>query len=139
MKDKRSAVLVAEDMGEMRLLLGMILKELGYRDIAFASTGLEAEKLCHKRQFRLAFLDIELPGMSGIEVMKKLRVQLPDCFCLVVSAHSDPDNVKCALAAGAHGFIVKPYRARQIAEALETYEIFARSRSRSCPAAGTPA
>ena len=112
----------------MRLLLGMILKELGYRDIVFASTGPKAEKLSRERRFRLAFLDIELPGSSGIDVMKKLRVTLPDCFCLVVSAYSDAENVKSALGAGAHGFIVKPYRARQIAEALETYEIFARNR-----------
>jgi len=131
MKDKTGPVLVAEDMGEMRLLLGMILKELGYRDLAFASTGPESLKLAKKRKFRLAFLGIELPGLSGIEVMKKLRGELPDCFCLVVSAYSDADNVKAALEAGAHGFIVKPYRSRQIAEALETYAIYARGRRKA--------
>jgi CheY-like chemotaxis protein len=130
MRERSASVLVAEDMTEMRLLLGMILKEQGYRDIAYAATGPEAEKLSHKRGFQLAFLDIELPGMNGIELVKVLRATLPECFFVMVSAHSEPENVKAALDAGAHGFIVKPYRARQIAEALETYEIFARGRAR---------
>lgn len=129
MRDKPGSVLIVEDMSEMRLLLGMILKELGYRDIAYAATGPEAEKLGDKRSFQLAFLDIELPGLSGIDLVKQLRNKQPGCFFVMVSAHSEPENVKAALAAGAHGFIVKPYRARQIAEALETYEIFLRGRS----------
>ena len=137
MKDKSAPVLIAEDMTEMRLLLGMILKDLGYRDITYAVSGPEAEKLGHTRTFRLAFLDIELPGLNGIELLGKLREKLPDCFFVMVSAHSEAENVKGALQAGAHGFIVKPYRARQIAEALETYEIFARGRKRA--AAASPA
>lgn len=134
MSERSASVLVAEDMTEMRMLLGMILKEQGYRDIAYAATGPEAEKLGQKRGFHIAFLDIELPGLDGIELLTRLREALPECFFVMVSAHSEPENVKAALQAGAHAFIVKPYRARQIAEALETYEIFARGRASAAPA-----
>ncbi|HUN69411.1 MAG TPA: response regulator [Burkholderiales bacterium] len=123
---RKTGILVAEDMGEMRMLLGMILKELGYTSLYFASSGAEAVKLCEKERIRIAFLDIEMPGISGIEVMKQLHAARPECYCLIVSAHSEIENVRAALEAGARGFVVKPYRSQKIADVLADFEAAAR-------------
>lgn len=122
-KKKDIGILIADDEGEMRNLLASILRSCGYWAIGYASDGSQALATLEQEgsAVGIAFLDINMPGLTGIEVVLRARASRPDCFCVIVSAHSALENVLAALEAGARGFIVKPYNIRKIAEVLDKY------------------
>lgn len=124
MVDKnRVTVLIADDESTMRNLLASVLKSFGYRHIVQASNGQQAlEFLRGEALLRLAFLDIDMPGFSGLEVLELARQTRPDCACVMVSGHSAIDNVIAAMSRGAAGFVVKPYTPQKIADVLAKFE-----------------
>ncbi len=122
-------ILIADDDAPMRELLGSILRQRGYRDIVHATDGRQAHSLLlsAKVPFDLVLLDLDMPGMSGIEVLSTCRPLLPNCMWVMVSGHSALPNVMSAISAGAMGFIVKPYNMEKIFGMLDKFT----SRSRS--------
>lgn len=115
-------ILVADDDAKMRDLLAWILKGFGYTNLFHASNGDRAMRALEKEQIGIAFLDIEMPDHSGIDVLKQIAAKHPACFCVMVTAHSSAANVKEALTAGAKGFIVKPFRANRVEDVLAKFE-----------------
>jgi CheY-like chemotaxis protein len=112
-------ILVADDDPNARNLLVSILREAGYREIVHAADGQRALALLREpAPFALAFLDIDMPGYSGLEVLELARERQPDCRWIVVSANSALDNVLAGLRAGANGFVVKPYSMNKIFDVL---------------------
>ena len=117
-------ILVADHDPQMRGLLASVLRGHGFPFVHFASNGTEAMHLIGGRtpSVRIAFLEIDMPGLSGIEIMKNVkRLELP-CLCVVVSAHSAIENVKAAFLSGARGFVVKPFNAQKVVELLRGFE-----------------
>lgn len=113
-----SAVLIADDENLMRQLLASILRSMGYTNITYAADGAQAVQAINENGIQIAFLDIDMPGFTGLEVLEIAKNSRPDCFLVIVSAHSGLDNVLAALNAGARGFIVKPYNAQKIHDVL---------------------
>ena len=70
----------------------------------------------------LIFLDIELPDVNGIEVLKRIKAVKADSFVVMVSGESTIENVKNSLSNGASGFIVKPFSADKVFEALKSFQ-----------------
>jgi DNA-binding NarL/FixJ family response regulator len=66
----------------------------------------------------VAIVDIELPGIDGIELIKQLKIKLPALQCLVCSMYDDDDKIVQALEKGADGYILKKSSPQQIANAL---------------------
>lgn len=124
MVDKtRITVLIADDETPMRNLLASVLKSCGYSNIVHASDGQQAtDCLRGDPALRLAFLDIDMPGFNGLEVLELARQSRPDCACVIVSGHSGIDNVIAAMNRGAAGFVVKPYTPQKIADVLAKFE-----------------
>ena len=125
MADKnRITVLVADDEANMRNLLASVLKSCGYVHFVHAADGQQAIEALRTgdASLRLAFLDIDMPGFNGLEVLELARQTRPDCACVMVSAHSGIDNVISALNCGAIGFVVKPYTPQKIADVLAKFE-----------------
>jgi DNA-binding NtrC family response regulator len=122
-KDKVT-VLIADDEGEMRNLLASIVRSNGYTQIVVASDGARAMEILANPQVSIgiAFLDINMPGMSGIEVLTQAKAGRPQCAYVMVSGLSALDNVMKALNAGAFGFIVKPYNTKKIFDILAKFE-----------------
>lgn len=112
-------VLIADDEPLMRQLLASVLKSFGYLNIDFAGEGARAVEQLKDGPAQIAFLDIDMPGFTGLEVMQIVRNMRPDCACVIVSAHSALENVMAALNGGAKGFIVKPYNALKIHDVLD--------------------
>lgn len=108
----------------MRELLAQILRSHGHQQIRFAEDGQRAIDLlgAQRANIALAFIDLNMPGFNGIEVLTLARTLLPDCYCVVVSGHSDLSNVTAAIGAGARGFIVKPYSVKKISDMLARFE-----------------
>ncbi len=112
-------VLLAEDQGMMRgalaLLLGMerdieVVAQLGSGD------GIVDAVLVHRPD--VALLDIELPGMSGLDAAAELRVRAPDCRVLILTTFGRPGYLRRAMEAGAAGFLVKDGPVEELAEAI---------------------
>ena len=112
------AVLIADDEPLMRQLLASILRSMGYVNITYAADGPQAVAAINDDGVEIAFLDIDMPGFTGIEVLEIAKSTRPDCFFVIVSSHSGLDNVLAALNCGARGFIVKPYNAQKIHDVL---------------------
>lgn len=124
-KDKdKITVLIADDEAEMRNLLATIVRSCGYQNIVAAADGAKAMEILGRPEsgIGLAFLDINMPGMSGIEVLLEARKTRPRCAYVMVSGLSAVDNVMTSLKAGAIGFIVKPYTTKKIFDMLTKYE-----------------
>jgi CheY-like chemotaxis protein len=125
MNDKHAIrVLIADDDAPMRSLLSSLLRTCGYLNVEQAGDGQQAlDRLRDTAApVDLAFLDIEMPGFTGIELLTMLPDGAARPFCVVVSAHSGLENVLAVLNAGARGFIVKPYSPRKISDMLAKFE-----------------
>jgi two-component system, NarL family, response regulator DesR len=112
-------VLLAEDQGMMRgalaLLLGLepdieIVAEVGTGD-AVAPTAIETKP-------DVALLDIEMPGMSGLDAAAALRDAVPDCRVLILTTFGRPGYLRRAMEAGARGFLVKDAPVEDLAAAI---------------------
>jgi len=122
-KKAKVEILIADDEAEMRNLLASILRSCGYSNIEHAADGVQASVALERAAApRLAFLDIHMPGQSGIEVLVRAQVTTPACFCVMVSGKSAMENVLSALDKGARGFVVKPYNIKKITDVLDKFE-----------------
>jgi DNA-binding NtrC family response regulator len=124
-KDKdKVTILIADDESEMRNLLASIVRTCGYSRIVVAGDGATAMDIIAQPNaaIALAFLDINMPGMTGIEVLLEAKKKRPQCAYVMVSGMSAVDNVMTALKAGAIGFIVKPYTTKKIFDILSKFE-----------------
>ncbi|MFH8803462.1 response regulator [Streptomyces sp. NPDC017936] len=112
-------VLLAEDQGMLRgalaLLLGM---EADIEVVAQVGTGdaIVDAALAHRPD--VALLDIELPGMSGLDAAAELREQAPGCRVLILTTFGRPGYLRRAMEAGAAGFLVKDGPVEELAAAI---------------------
>lgn len=74
-----------------------------------------------KNKIHIVYLDIELPKVSGLVVLKEIRKVDPDITVVMVSGESSPENVTTAIKTGANGFIVKPFNSGRILDSLQNY------------------
>ncbi len=84
---------------------------------AFAS-GEDAVKNAPGLSPQVAIMDINLPGMDGIECVRILSQKIKDLQTVMLTIYQDTDNLFRALAAGAHGYLVKPVRMRDLLAAI---------------------
>jgi CheY-like chemotaxis protein len=112
-------VLVVEDDATVAEVVCGLLEALGYRAV-HAPQALAALAEMAQGEFALALLDLDLPGMDGMELARILRVQAPRTLLLALTARADAEAEPAALAAGMHGFLRKPITSALLQEAIET-------------------
>lgn len=106
-------ILVVDDFSTMRRIIKNSLKELGFSNIEEADDGATAFPLLEKGDFDFMVSDWNMPNMSGIDLLKKVRAtdtisKLP---VLLVTAESRKDQILEAAKAGVNGYVVKPFTA----------------------------
>ena len=115
-------VLVADDSGHAREILSALLRQfcpgIEIREVRDGAAVVEAWV---QWEPRITFLDIDMPGQNGLEILQALRENSPQAFVAMVTGHSSIQNVQVALAGGANGFIVKPFKPQRIVDVLERY------------------
>lgn len=87
-------------------------------EIQEAATGQSALSIFRASRPTLTILDLNLPGISGLEVIERLKAVDPKARILVLSMHDDPMHVRRALQAGAAGYVTKNARPDEIIEAV---------------------
>lgn len=108
---------VVEDDDDIRGLLEIVLGQMGF-DVVGAVTGERGIDEVRDLRPELVTLDIGLPGADGLEVLTRMR-EFHTGPVVVVSARGRTADAERALAAGADGYLVKPFRPRTLREDLE--------------------
>lgn len=111
-------VLVVDDDNLMRELLKAILREEDCQVVGEAKDGQGALSACDKLRPDLVCLDVNMPGMSGIDILKTLRANHPDTRVIMVTGDASLGTVREAVSLGAAGYIIKPFTAGRVGDAL---------------------
>jgi DNA-binding NarL/FixJ family response regulator len=111
----RSAVIV-DDSGSIRLLLKGILEEIGIKVIGVASNGREGVEVVKKMRPALVCLDVDMPGMTGLEALPQVRAANPLTKVVMITGNATRTVVEAAVAGGAKGYFLKPIRPAKVEE-----------------------
>jgi two-component system sensor histidine kinase/response regulator len=116
------AILIVDDNPQNLQVLGKILQENKYV-IEFAISGDVALVWLKKRQFDLILLDINMPGMDGFEVCRKIRSnpELNNMPVIFLSAESERESILKGFELGAQDYITKPFDARELLVRVRTH------------------
>lgn len=101
-------LLLAEDQGMMRGALARLLNlEADMEVVAEVSRGDEVIPTAEQVLPDLALLDIEMPGLSGLDVAVELRQRMPSCRVVILTTFGRPGYLRRAVESGAAGFLIK--------------------------------
>jgi DNA-binding NarL/FixJ family response regulator len=104
---KKRIVVVDDHVSIRDMLVWILMRETGYEVIGEAGTGIEAMKVCAVCRPDILILDLVLPCISGTEVLRRVRKELPGTRVLIFSAACNPAVMKEALRERPHGYVEK--------------------------------
>jgi DNA-binding NarL/FixJ family response regulator len=114
-------IVLADDHTLVRIGLKLLLESIpGLTVVGEASDGLEALQLIEEHRPDLVLMDLAMPGVSGLEAVRRSKGLFPEIPILVVSMHADEAYVHQALAAGAAGYLLKGADKAELELALKT-------------------
>lgn len=110
---ENKAILVVDDEKNIRLTLSRSLEALGI-PVHTAVNGEEALQKLREGQFGLVFLDLKMPGMDGMEVLRRIKSDWPTVRVIIITAHGTIESAVEAMKLGAVDFVQKPFSPREI-------------------------
>jgi len=110
----KAQLLVVDDEVNVRVTLSMFLQRRGYH-VGEASSGLEALAQLHGTAYDLMVLDMMMPGMTGMEVMRCAREICPDLAIIVLTAHATVESAIAAVKANVTDYMLKPCNLEDLA------------------------
>lgn len=112
--DKNTPVLVVDDDEGLLLSIKATLVSAGLPEPALVSDSRRVLNLVDRNQFRLVLLDLMMPHMDGMEVLKKIKKDHPDMACVIVSAIDEVPTAVKAMSLGATDYLVKPLNSEKL-------------------------
>ncbi|HZG83109.1 MAG TPA: response regulator, partial [Brevibacillus sp.] len=112
-------VLIVDDAAFMRMMIKEILSKNGYTVVGEASDGAQAVEKYKELGPDLVTMDITMPEMDGIAALKEIKKMDPNARVIMCSAMGQQAMVIDAIQAGAKDFIVKPFQADRVLEAIK--------------------
>jgi len=106
---KESKILIVDDDKNVTVFLEMFLKQKGYAQVRMVTTGEDALKAIQEDNIKLALLDIRLPDIDGVEVLRKIKRINKDISVIMITAFPDEKLAQEAMADGACDYIIKPF------------------------------
>ncbi len=106
-------ILVVDDEAAARLSLAELLALEGY-EVVSAASGEEAVELLPEGPFDLAIIDLKMPGMDGLELVKTFRARSADTIIIMLTAHGTLETAVEAMRQGAHDYLLKPANVNEI-------------------------
>jgi DNA-binding NtrC family response regulator len=117
MPSDKIKILIVDDDAEMRSTLQRLLSRYS---VTTASEGAAAVRLAETERPRLALLDINMPGMSGLQVLEKLNRFQPKPIVVMLTAEIGLETAVKALSLGAYAYLTKPFDSVRVTETVET-------------------
>ncbi|AJH78506.1 response regulator [Heyndrickxia coagulans] len=112
-------ILIVDDAAFMRMMIKDILTKNGYDVVAEAADGAQAIEKYKEHRPDLVTMDITMPEVDGICALKEIKKIDPDAKVIMCSAMGQQAMVIDAIQAGAKDFIVKPFQADRVIEAIQ--------------------
>ncbi|WP_181348737.1 response regulator [Thalassobacillus sp. CUG 92003] len=112
-------ILIVDDAAFMRMMIKDILTKNGYEIAGEAEDGQKAVELYKEETPDLVTMDITMPEMDGIAALKEIKELNPNATVIMCSAMGQQAMVVDAIQAGAKDFIVKPFQADRVIEAIQ--------------------
>lgn len=112
-------VLICDDAAFMRMMIKDILTKNGYNIAGEAENGKKAVEKFNETKPDLVLMDITMPEMDGIQALKKIKEMDPGACVIMCSAMGQQAMVIEAIQSGAKDFIVKPFQAERVLEAVK--------------------
>lgn len=114
-------VLLADDHTILRQgLVSILAKDDECIVVGEASNGLEAVEKAFELEPQIAVIDISMPELNGMEVVKRIHKKLPDCRILVLTMHEEEEYVIHMVRAGASGYLLKDSASEELIKAVKT-------------------
>lgn len=111
-------VLLVDHDGVNRYTVSKSLQRVGYI-IVEASFGDEALDLFTSQHFDLVLSEIDLPGIDGIELLQRIKVQSPDAMMILMTENASVESAVEALRSGAHDYLIKPCSSQEIRTSVD--------------------
>ena len=112
-------ILICDDAAFMRMMIKDILTKNGYEIAGEAENGVKAVEKYNETKPDLVLMDITMPEMDGIQALKKIKEADPNACVIMCSAMGQQAMVIEAIQSGAKDFIVKPFQAERVFEAVK--------------------
>src|ERR1700724_3209271 len=119
MPSANGSILVTDDDAELRRVLRMTLASWGF-EVAESRNGEQALKELESRHFEVVLLDVNMPGMGGIEACRQIRKKAPQLQILIQTVRDKEADMIAALDAGADDYITKPFSIPELAARLRS-------------------
>ncbi len=103
----QESILIVDDEDHLRLSLSLVLQKEGYR-VTTAANAEQALERIRSQEYDLMFLDLNLPGMSGIDLLVEVSQRVPHMPVLILTAHAALDSAIQAVRLGARDYLIKP-------------------------------
>ena len=114
-------ILIADDVAMVRDMLKAMLKNEGQFSFQEASNGEDALRIYRESIPDIVFLDINMPGRNGMDVLETIRSEDSSAFVVILSGDNTASNVITAVSAGASGYVIKPFTQKKIASIIKNY------------------
>ncbi len=112
-------ILICDDAAFMRMMIKDILTKNGYNIVGEAANGLQAVEKYNETKPDLVMMDITMPEMDGIQALKNIKSADPNASIIMCSAMGQQAMVIDSIQSGAKDFIVKPFQADRVLEAVK--------------------
>jgi len=123
-------ILVVDDESVIREVLEKILQKGGF-SVTTVGSGKLALRYLKSYRVDLLITDIKMPEMSGLELLKEVKLRFPEIAVIIMTAFGDSYSVKDALLQGADEYITKPFKADELSMIIErvTWRFLSRQKS----------
>src|SRR5436309_5896469 len=118
MKTENRRILIIDDERPVIMTLEALLKRHGYQ-IDTAPTASQGLKLLKSKSPSLVLLDLQLPDADGLEMLDRIKTELPDMQVIILTAHDSLHNAIESIKRGAYHFISKPYASEELLSLVE--------------------
>ena len=114
------SVSIVEDNNQLRATLARILNRAdGFRCLSQYANAEDALKDLPRVRPDVVVMDINLPGMNGVQCVRQLKALLPEIQVMMLTVYEDTENIFNALAAGANGYMLKRTSSKELLEAIQ--------------------
>ena len=114
-----ASVLIVDDAIFTRMTIKRMLEAKGHSMVGEAATGVEAIEKFAELKPDVVILDITMPGMNGVEALKRIKILDPEAKVVICSAVGLQNIIAQAIELGAEEFIIKPFDAEQLVAAVD--------------------
>ena len=113
-------ILLVDDDRLLREVIGDFLSTHGY-EVELAEDARHALAKFAPGKYKVALIDLGMPGMNGIELMKEIMQKDPDIFCLIMTGYPTIDSAYKSMVEGASDYIIKPFQLMELINIVQKY------------------